>query len=130
MMLLAEVEGERGEPDAALSLLEDLLREIDRTGQRWLDAEVHRQRGKLLLQRPPIDITAAEAAFELALGTARGQRTKTFELRAAMSMALLWRDQGKRTEARDLLARIYSRFTEGFDAPVLQNAKALLDELM
>jgi predicted ATPase len=90
---------------------------------------VHRQRGKLLLQRPPIDITAAEAALELALGTARGQRTKTFELRAAISLALLWRDQGKRTEARDLLVPIYGEFTEGSDTPVLQDAKALLDEL-
>src|SRR5262249_25508476 len=105
------------------------LTEIERTGQRWLDAEVHRQRGELLLRRQPVDIRSAEAAFDLALVTARDQRTKTFELRAAIDLARLWRDQGKRDAARDLLRPIFDWFTEGVDTLDLQQAKALLEEL-
>jgi predicted ATPase len=74
-------------------------------------------------------IGAAEDSFRLALTVAQQQSAKFWEVRAATSLARLWRDQGKRTEARDLLAPIYSWFTEGFDTPVLQDAKALLDEL-
>jgi predicted ATPase len=73
--------------------------------------------------------TAAEASYQKALVVARQQSAKLWELRAATSLARLWRDQGKRTEARDLLAPVYNWFTEGFDTPVLQDAKALLDEL-
>jgi len=73
---------------------------------------------------------AAEASLHQAIAVARRQSAKLWELRASTSLARLWRDQGKRTEARDLLAPIYGWFTEGFDTPVLQDAKALLDELM
>jgi predicted ATPase len=75
------------------------------------------------------DRAAAEQSYHQALAVAERQSAKSFELRAATSLARLWRDKGKRTEARDLLAPIYDWFTEGFDTPVLQDAKALLDEL-
>jgi predicted ATPase len=70
-----------------------------------------------------------EAYFERALAIAHGQSAKAFELRAAISLARLWRDQGKRDQARDLLAPVYNWFTEGFDTPDLMDAKALLDQL-
>jgi len=82
----------------------------------------------VLLSRKP-DAAKAEAYFERALAIARAQQAKSWELRAAMSMARLWREQGKRDEARELLAPIYGWFTEGFDTPDLKQAKALLDEL-
>jgi predicted ATPase len=75
------------------------------------------------------DDAAAEQLYRQALAIAQNQSAKAFEVRAATNLVRLWRDQGKRTEARDLLAPIYSWFTEGFDTPVLQDAKALLDEL-
>jgi predicted ATPase len=83
--------------------------------------------GTLLLSMA--EPAAAEESFQRALAVARRQGAKTFELRAATSLARLWRDQGKRTEARDVLAPVYSWFTEGFDTPVLRGAKALLDQL-
>ena len=82
----------------------------------------------MLLTGAP-DRAKAQAYFERALGVARKQQAKSFELRAAMSMARLWRDQGKRDEARDLLAATYGWFTEGFDTTDLKEAKSLLDEL-
>ena len=75
------------------------------------------------------DLPAAQASFQKAIAVARRQSAKLYELRAATSLARLWRDQGKRAEARDLLAPVYGWFTEGFDTPVLQEAKALLEEL-
>jgi predicted ATPase len=88
---------------------------------------MYRARGELLVAIG--DFAAAEASFHQATAVARRQSAKLWELRAATSLAQLWRDQGKRTEARDLLAPIYGWFTEGFDTPVLHGAKALLDEL-
>ena len=90
------------------------------------DAELHRLRGELLRQSANNEI---DASFQLALATARKQGSRGYELRAATSLARLWGEQGRRPEARDLLAPIYGWFTEGFDTPVLQDAKALLDEL-
>ena len=78
---------------------------------------------------PEPDAAKAEGHFERALAIARSQQAKSFELRASMSMARLWRDQGKRDEARELLAPVYGWFTEGFDTPDLKQAKALLNEL-
>ena len=97
------------------------------TEERWAEAELHRTRGELLgaAQNP----AAAQYCFGKALAIARQQGTKFWELRAAMSMARLWRDQGKRDEARDLLAPVYGWFTEGFDTHNLRAAKALLAEL-
>jgi predicted ATPase len=92
-----------------------------------IQAETLRLGGDLL--RCTGEPAAAERSYGEALTLARHQSAKLWELRAAASLARLWRDQGKRTEARDLLAPIYGWFTEGFDTPVLQDAKALLDEL-
>jgi predicted ATPase len=88
---------------------------------------MHRLRGTLLLSIH--ERAAAEDSFRRAIIVAQQQSAKFWELRAATSLARLWRDQGKRIEARDLLAPVYGWFTEGFDTPVLQDAKALLDEL-
>jgi predicted ATPase len=100
---------------------------IQITRECWAEAEVHRLQGNLLLIVN--EQTAAEVSYHQALAVARRQRAKFWELRAATNLARLWRDQGKRTQAHDLLAPVYGWFTEGFDTPVLQDAKALLDQL-
>jgi predicted ATPase len=100
---------------------------MEKTDERFSEAELHRVRGELLTATG--DQAAAEQNYKEALAVAKRQSARTFELRAATSLARLWRDQGKRTEARDLLAPIYGWFTEGFDTPVLQDAKNLLDQL-
>jgi predicted ATPase len=89
----------------------------------------HRVAGEIELKSPKADKAKAEACFNHALDVARTLQAKSWELRAAMSMAGLWRDQGKRDEARDLLAPVYGWFTEAFDTRDLKEAKALLDEL-
>ena len=93
------------------------------------EAEVHRLDGELRLACDPAATPAAEACFRRAIEIARAQQAKSWELRGAMSMARLWRDQGKRNEARDLLAPVYGWFTEGFDTLDLREAKTLLDNL-
>ncbi len=90
---------------------------------------VDRIAGEIALLSPEPDVAKAEAYFERALAVAREQQARSWELRAATSMARLWRDQGKRDEARDLLAPVYGWFTEGFDTLDLKDAKALLDAL-
>jgi predicted ATPase len=97
--------------------------------ERWFEAEANRTAGEIALKSPEPDAAKAEAYFEHALSIARQQQAKSWELRAAMSMARLWRDQGKRDEARNLLAPVYGWFTEGFDTRDLKEAKGLLDEL-
>ncbi len=99
------------------------------TANKWFEAEVHRVAGEIAIKSPGPDAARAQAYFERALAVARAQQTRSWELRAAMSMARLWRDRGKRDEARDLLAQIYGGFTEGFNTLDLKQAKALLDEL-
>jgi predicted ATPase len=99
-------------------------------GENFCLSELLRIKGKLLLARSVHDRDAAESAFGEALSVSGAQHAKTLELRAAMSMARLRRDQGKRDEARELLAPVYGWFTEGFDARDLKEAKALLDELV
>ena len=123
----AEAEAEVGGVESALAMVDDALTMSERTGQHWPDAELHRVRGDVLVRATQSG--AAEAAFAHAIEVARRQRTRSFELRAAMSMARLWRDQGKRDQARELLAPVYGWFTEGFDTLDLKEAKALLDEL-
>lgn len=122
-ILTAEVQGEQGEPDAGISLIDELLKEIERTGQRWLDAEVHRQRGQLLLRCRTSGIDAAEAAFQLALDTARGQRARMFERRAATDLARLWRESGK------CHASFWLRSMARSGAGDLEDAGTLLAEL-
>jgi predicted ATPase len=109
--------------------VDEQLAAIEQTGERWFEAEVHRARGEILLKGAPTNTAPAEEAFLTAIAIAQQQKARSFELRAAMSMARLWRDQGKRDEARNLLAPVYGWFTEGLDTLDLKQAKALLDEL-
>jgi predicted ATPase len=102
---------------------------IEETKERWIEAEIHCTAGEILLKSEAHDETKALSYFERALAVARQQQAKSWELRVAMSMARLWRDQGKRDEARELLAPVYGWFTEGFDTRDLKEAKALLEEL-
>jgi predicted ATPase len=125
--LLAAACGIAGQMDEASTLLDDALQLGERTGERWFAAELNRHKGQLLLRQGHTE--AAERFYRKALGIAREQEAKLWELRAAVSLARLCRDQGRRTEARDLLAPIYGWFTEGFDTPDLKEAKALLEEL-
>jgi predicted ATPase len=116
-----------GQIEGALSSLDDALRIVEEKGGRWIEAELYRHKGELLLRQEHTE--AAEELYRKALSIAREQEAKLWELRAAVSLARLWRDQGRRTEARDLVAPVYGWFTEGFDTPDLKDAKALLDEL-
>ena len=127
--LLAEALGLTGEIEAGLELLAEALALAQASGARGNDAELHRLRGELLGRLPSPDWTEVEVCFRTALAVAREQGTRGFELRAALSLARLLRDQGRRHEARDLLAPIYGWFTEGFDTPDLKEAKALIDAL-
>ena len=102
---------------------------METTKERWFEAEANRITGQIVLLSPEPDAAKAEVYFERALAVARQQQAKSWELRAAMSLARLWRDQGKPQQARELLAPVYDWFTEGFDTRDLKEAKALLDEL-
>jgi predicted ATPase len=102
---------------------------VETTKEKWCEAEVHRVAGEIALMSPEPDAAKAETYFERGLSVARAQQAKSWELRAATSIARLWRDQGRRDEAHDLLALIYGWFTEGFDTLDLKEARALLDEL-
>jgi predicted ATPase len=102
---------------------------VARSKEKWCEAEVHRIAGEIALKSPAPDTEKAEKYFDRALAVARQQQTKSWELRAAMSLARLWRGQGRRDEAHGLLAPVYGWFTEGFDTLDLKDAKALLDEL-
>jgi len=116
-----------GQIEEGLTLLEEAFQIVERTGERWLEAELHRQKGQLLLQQG--HPAAAEELYRKALRIAREQEAKLWELRAAVSLARLRRDQGRHAEARELLAPVYGWFTEGFATPDLREAKALLDDL-
>jgi predicted ATPase len=118
-----------GQFDDAWRCIGEGMTTIETSNESWFKAESHRMAGEIALKSPQRDTAKAEAYFERALEVARKQQAKSWELRAAMSMARLWRDQGKRHEARDLLAPVYDWFTEGFDTRDLKEAKALLDEL-
>ena len=116
-----------GQIAKAATLLDTALQLVERTGERWCAAELNRHKGQVLLQQGQSE--AAENLYRKALSIAQGQEAKLWELRAAASLARLWRDQGRRAEVLDLLTPIYAWFTEGFDTPDLKEAKALLDEL-
>jgi predicted ATPase len=115
--------------DDAWRCISEAITMTEITGERWCEAEINRIAGEIALKLPERDLANAAAYFEKALAVARQQEAKTWELRAAMSMARLWRDQGKCKEARDLLAPVYGWFTEGHDTRDLKEAKALLEEL-
>ncbi len=116
-----------GQIEEGAARLDQALQLVERTGERWFAAELDRQRGRLLLRQGHPE--AAEELYRKALGIAREQEAKLWELRAAASLARLWRDQGRRAAARDLLAPVYGWFTEGFATPDLKAAKALLKGL-
>jgi predicted ATPase len=116
-----------GQVAEAVTLLDEALQIAGRTGERWFAAELYRHKGQLLLRQAHFE--AAEELYRKALSIAREQGASLWELRAAASLARLRRDQGRRAEARDLLAPVYNWFTEGFDTPDLKEAKALLDSL-
>ena len=127
---LAEAYAELGQFDDAWRCISEALTAIDTTKERWFEAEVNRVAGEVVRRSPEWwDAAKVEAYFNCALSIARQQQAKSWELRAATSMARLWREQGKRDEARALLAPVYGWFTEGFDTRDLKEAKALLELL-
>jgi adenylate cyclase len=125
---VAEVFGKVGQAEEGLTLLAEALAHVERTGERLCEAEIHRLKGELLLTRSEA-AAGAEACFRQAIAVARRQSARSWELRATMSLCRLWEKQGKREEARRMLAEIYGWFTEGFDTRDLREARALLEEL-
>jgi len=126
---LARANAEIGQFDAATRCIGETMTAVEMAKESWCEAEVYRLAGEIALLSPERDAAKAEAYFERALGVARAQQAKSWELRAAMSMARLWRDQGKRQQARDLLVPVYGWFTEGFDTRDVKEAKVLLHTL-
>ena len=129
MSFLAQVHAGLGQFDDARRCIGEAMAASEASKESWCDADIHRLSGDIVLLSGEPDRAQAQAHFERALVVARKQQAKSFELRAAISLARLWRDQGKRDEARDLLAPVYGWFTEGFDTRDLKEAKSLLDEL-
>jgi predicted ATPase/class 3 adenylate cyclase len=127
--LLADVCDHPGYTEDGFQALAEAHTLVEQHEERWWEAEIHRLRGILLLRQPGTSQAEAETCFRQALDVARRQEAKSLELRAAMSLGRLWQQQGKWTEAHELLAPIYGWFTEGFDTADLQEAKALLEEL-
>jgi predicted ATPase len=127
--MLAEASAHLGHPADDLQALAEAHALVEQHEERWWEAEVCRLRGVMLLRQPGTPQAEAEAWLQRALDVARRQEAKSLELRAAMSLARLWQQQGKRQEAYDLLAPVYGWFTEGFDTADLQEAKALLEGL-
>jgi predicted ATPase len=126
---LARVHAELGQFEQAWRSIGEAMNLVETTKEKWGEAEIHRTAGEIELMSPQRDMAKAQAHFDLALAVARAQKAKSWELRAATNLARLWRDHGKRDQARDLLAPIYGWFTEGFETRDLQEAKSLLEEL-
>jgi predicted ATPase len=127
--MLASTYARLGKFDEAWRCIDEAISIIAATKERWFEAEANRIAGEIALKSPKPDAAMAETYFERALAVARNQEAKFLELRAAMSMARLWRDQGKPQQALELLAPLYGWFNEGFDTRDLKDAKALLEEL-
>jgi len=127
---LSRAHAELGQFDDAWPCIGEAMTAVETTNEQWYEPEINRIKGEIALKLPQLGSAQAGAHFERALTVARTQQAKSWELRAAMSMARLWRDQGKPQQARrDLLAPVYGWFTEGFDTRDLKEAKALLEEL-
>jgi predicted ATPase len=126
---LARAYAALGQLDDAWRCIGEGMTAVESTKESWCEADIHRIAGEIALKSLAPDPEKAEAYFDRALAVARKQQAKSWELRAAMSMARLWRDQGKRDEAHELLAPVFRWFTEGFDTRDLKEAKALLGEL-
>ena len=129
LLYLAQAHADLRQFDSATRCIGEAMNVVETTKERWYEAEVHRIAGEIALLSLEPDMAKAEIYFERALAVAREQKARSWELRAAMSMARLWRDQGKVREARELLAPVFGWFTEGFDTRDLKEAKALLEEL-
>jgi len=129
LILLAEALALAGKIEEGLATLDDALAKAAVSGVKGYNAEIHRLRGELTARLACPDPAKSEESFRTALAIAREQGTRGYELRAATSLARLWREQGRRGEARELLAPVYDWFTEGFDTADLKDAKALLDAL-
>jgi predicted ATPase len=127
--VLADVTDHLGHTEEGLQALAEAHTLVEQHEERWQEAEICRLRGVLLLQQPGTPPAEAEACFQQALDIASRQQAKSLELRARMSLSRLWQQQGKRDQARDLLAPLYGGFTQGFDTADLQEAKALLEAL-
>jgi predicted ATPase len=121
--------GKRGQLEEGLTVLAETLRAVDDTGEHFYEAELQRLKGEFLVQLSADNQREAETCFQHAMTIAQDQGAKAWELRTATSLARLWQHQGKRQQARDLLAPVYAWFTAGFETPDLQEAKALLDDL-
>jgi len=118
--------GKAGRVEVALATLDAQLAAIEQTGQHWFDAEVHRARGELLLKLQRPDVAAAESAFMRAIEIARGQQTRTFELRAALSLAKVYKTTGRDRLAGELLAPALVGFSAGPEVPEVEEARRLL----
>ena len=129
MSHLARAQARLGRHHEALDVIDRAIAMAQSTKEQWCEAELYRTKGELFLVSRSADVATAATHFERALGIARQQQARSWELRAATSMARLWRDQDKAAEARDLLAPVYNWFSEGFDTVDLKEAKALLDAL-
>jgi predicted ATPase len=128
LVLLAEAAGHIGQVEEGLRLLTEALAVLEASGRGDLLAEAYRLQGELLLRQASPKAAQAEACFQQALAIARRQQAKSWKLRAAVSLSRLWQQQCKPDAARQLLAPLYSWFTEGFDTADLQEAKALLED--
>jgi predicted ATPase len=126
---LSEAYGQAGQVDEGLQVLAEALVYVEQAGEHWWEAELHRLKGELLLIQSSDNYAAAESCFSQAFDLARQQQAKSWELRAATSLARLWQQHGKRQDAHDLLAAVYGWFTEGFDTADLRDAQALLEAL-
>jgi len=126
---LTRAYAELGQFDDAWRYIGAAMTAVETTKERWAEADIQRTAGEIAVMSPQRDEAKAETYFERALAIARAQQARSWELRAAMSIARLWRDQGKRQKAHDLLAPIYGWFTEGFDTLDLKEAKELLEQL-
>ena len=124
--LLAEREAEAGRIEIGLTTLDAQLVAIEQTGQRWFDSEVQRVRGELLLKLTPPDVAAAESAFMRAIKIARSQQTRTFELRAALSLAKLYKTTGRDQVASEVLVPTLAGFNAGPEVPEVEEAQRLL----
>jgi predicted ATPase len=126
---LASASVDAGHLGNAWRCIAEAITDVETTQQRWCEAEVHPIAGEIALKSSEPDEAKAQEYFKRALAVARQQQSKSWKLRAAMSLARLWREQGKPQQARELLAPAYGWFTEGFDTRDLKEAKALLEEL-
>jgi predicted ATPase len=135
LLLLAEACGKAGWAEEGLGTVDEALAAVLKNGEQRWTAELYRLKGELLLREatgaelPPTRVEEAATCFQQAIHIARHQRAKSLELQAAVSLSRLWRQQGKRDEARQLLGEIYGWFTEGFDTAALREAKRLLEAL-